>query len=542
MRLGLALAVCWVALPFIAPREAASAPVPVHTRAVCPDGRGTRQAEPAIAVRDSVIVVCFNDLRGLCPQAGYQVGGWSYSLDRGATFVEGGPLPGGTRWSFDQWLEVGPDGAFYHAALSSPPSRHGVILSRGVVVAGGIAWSEPIEYVPPAGSCDKPGMAIDPVSGTIYIAYTLFAGLTNPASGLWLLRSTDGGQSFLPPVQVASIPPTSGAHAAFPVVLLDGSLALAWKTGRTTDPTVTLYFARSTDGGDTFSGPSVVATACTFNAPGTDGSPVFPQLALDRSSAASRGALYLAWQTACPREGASTAGDLAVTRSNDSGASWGAPVVANSDSGTALHVQPTLTVDGYGRPWLFAYRVIAMGDSSIATLVSMRSEDGGATFEPIQEVTDVPSVWGVIAEPGPQNYGEYITAITTGDYVHVAYCDARFRDPDVYWTVFPTGDVTAVAGGPAHARSFLDSIVPNPSTNEVRLRFGFARPADFRLAIYDISGRLVRLLDRGRRGMGTFSASWDLNDRRGRRVAPGVYVVRLHVAGEDLTRSIVVAR
>ena len=335
---------------------------------------------------------------------------------------------------------------------------------------------------------------------------------------------------------------TSGANAVFPVVELDGTLALAWKSGRNTDSAVTIYFARSTDGGNTFSAPVVVGIACPFNAPGTDGSPVFPQLALDRSSGPGRGALYLAWQTACPRAGVSTLGDVVVTRSDDDGASWSAPVVANSDSGSAMHVQPTLTVDGYGRPWLFVYRVIPMGDSSLATLVRTRSSDGGAHFEPLQDVSDVPSTWGVTPEAGPQNYGEYISAITTGDRVDVVYCDARSRDPDVYWTAFTTSDVAAAPAAAAPARTFLDPIGPNPGTSRVRLRFGLEQRADIALAIYDVVGRLVRSLERGTRDPGTFSAVWDLRDERGRPVAPGVYLARLRSGGAVVTRTVVVSR
>lgn len=538
MKFGFVLAALSLGGPWTPVTRSIAAPIPVHTRTVCPDGRGTRQMEPAAAILDSVIVVSFNDTRGICPTSGYQVAGWSYSLDGGATFQEGATLPSATRWSFDQWLQVGPDGAFYHSALSAEGSRHGVILNRGVVSAGTIEWSEPIVYVPDVGSCDKPGLAIDPVSGTIYIAYTVFAGDMNPASGLWLLRSSDGGQSFMTPIKVASNSATSGSNAAFPLVLSDGSLALAWKSGRNVDPTVTIYYARSTDGGETFSAPSVVATACTFNVPGTDGSPIFPQLAVDLDS----GALYLAWQTACPDEGPATSGAIVAVRSTDAGASWTSPVLAIGGSGPEMHVQPTLAVDRFGRPCLVAYRAIASGDTSIATLVYTQSNDGGAHFEPVLEITDMPSTWGVTPEPGPENYGEYITAVTTADGIGVAYCDARSMDPDVYWAGIPTTMPTGAPATSAAAGDFLDPIVPNPSAGEARVRFGLGRRATISLAIYDVGGRVVRGLDRGAREPGDHTVRWDLRDERARRVAPGVYFARLYGVAKPLTRFVVVTK
>ena len=53
---------------------------------------------------------------------------------------------------------------------------------------------------------------------------------------------------------------------------------------------------------------------------------------------------------------------------------------------------------------------------------------------------------------------------------------------------------------------------------------------DVRLAIYDISGRLVRSLEDKEQELGNFMIEWDGRDEMGREVVSGIYF--FHLAGE----------
>ena len=101
----------------------------------------------------------------------------------------------------------------------------------------------------------------------------------------------------------------------------------------------------------------------------------------------------------------------------------------------------------------------------------------------------------------------------------------------------PTG-VTAGAAHPA-SRELLGASWPNPFTSTTRIPFSLARPTHVELAVYDVSGRLVRRLAQGRRGVGQHDVTWDGRDDLGRRASSGVYFVRLQ-AGErrDASRLI----
>jgi flagellar hook assembly protein FlgD len=60
--------------------------------------------------------------------------------------------------------------------------------------------------------------------------------------------------------------------------------------------------------------------------------------------------------------------------------------------------------------------------------------------------------------------------------------------------------------------------------------------------VHDVAGRRVRVLEDSFREAGRHAAVWDGRDGTGRRVAAGVYFVRLQAAGGELTRKIVLLR
>jgi hypothetical protein len=72
-------------------------------------------------------------------------------------------------------------------------------------------------------------------------------------------------------------------------------------------------------------------------------------------------------------------------------------------------------------------------------------------------------------------------------------------------------------------------------------RFAVSAPAEasVRVAVYDVAGRLVRILLDGRLPESETTVTWDLADRSGRRVTGGIYFVRL-TGGETVGRKLVV--
>lgn len=71
---------------------------------------------------------------------------------------------------------------------------------------------------------------------------------------------------------------------------------------------------------------------------------------------------------------------------------------------------------------------------------------------------------------------------------------------------------------------------PNPFNPLTEVAFSLDEAQDVRIAVYDLSGRLVRRLAQGFRASGPQSVAWDGRDRTGRRVASGVYQVRVETS------------
>ena len=68
---------------------------------------------------------------------------------------------------------------------------------------------------------------------------------------------------------------------------------------------------------------------------------------------------------------------------------------------------------------------------------------------------------------------------------------------------------------------------PNPFGDATTIRFTLAEPAEVNLAIYDLAGRKVRSLEAGQMTAGVHEIRWDGTNDQNRKVASGVYFVRV---------------
>ncbi|MFQ5629395.1 MAG: FlgD immunoglobulin-like domain containing protein [bacterium] len=66
--------------------------------------------------------------------------------------------------------------------------------------------------------------------------------------------------------------------------------------------------------------------------------------------------------------------------------------------------------------------------------------------------------------------------------------------------------------------------------------------SDVQLAIYTVTGQLVRTLFKGQAAKGTHSIMWDSRDDAGKRVSSGVYVYRIQAGDFTQVRKMVLVR
>jgi len=96
--------------------------------------------------------------------------------------------------------------------------------------------------------------------------------------------------------------------------------------------------------------------------------------------------------------------------------------------------------------------------------------------------------------------------------------------------------------GPAGAATQLafKGISPNPVTRRTALLFDLPHAEDVRATLYDAAGRRVRTLAGGVFPRGSHRVVWDGSGPDGRRVASGVYYVRVHIGSLREVHRIVV--
>ena len=89
-------------------------------------------------------------------------------------------------------------------------------------------------------------------------------------------------------------------------------------------------------------------------------------------------------------------------------------------------------------------------------------------------------------------------------------------DPAVVGVPLPHASVTRIA-----------QIHPNPFNPRVNIRFELQGSGPVRLEVYDLSGRLVKVLAVRQGAAGSQVVQWDGRDAQGREAASGVYMMRL---------------
>ena len=147
-------------------------------------------------------------------------------------------------------------------------------------------------------------------------------------------------------------------------------------------------------------------------------------------------------------------------------------------------------------------------------------------------------------------------------------CQCAYAFPDsVTWPIQP-GDLLEAWVAPAqgslseidtsndHFAAILDplsvdpmpvtttlAVMPNPFAGVTRIRFAVPARTRAVVTVLDVAGRRVRALGRGiALAAGPGELSWDGCDESGRRCPPGVYAVRVGMAGHTLLRHVVLIR
>jgi hypothetical protein len=295
---------------------------------------------------------------------------------------------------------------------------------------------------------DRWGIATgrDPVTAAqenVYVAWT--QNVTESGSTdqrIVVSRSTDGGVTFSAPTIIAddAIAGNDRSLSADPGVGPNGEVYVAWHDFGDGQ----IVVDRSTDGGVTW-GTDVVVHTLSFTGlfltitPQPDrGVYAGPVLDVDESGGAFNGRVYIAYL-----DGPATDTNVFVRRSTDGGASWSGAVQPHDDGGTNSQFLPWMDVDQTsGRVSAIFYDARDDINDRTVHLYHAFSTDGGATFGANTRVSDNPSNQSTTnASRWTNNYLEYIglTSWNCQAFAVWADCSANPGDMDYYFDSIPLG-------------------------------------------------------------------------------------------------------
>jgi hypothetical protein len=150
---------------------------------------------------------------------------------------------------------------------------------------------------------------------------------------------------------------------------------------------------------------------------------------------------------------------------------------------------------------------------------------------------------GADFEPGDDNLvGSTPDTVLTGlPFPPVSPWHFKLSAVDVHGNESDTAVLPPFGPVPATLLS-LDQNQPNPFNPSTSISFTVPSPMHVSVSVFDASGAFVKNLVSDRMPAGRRSVEWDGTDRRGSRVATGVYFCRLKAGDRMLTRKMVMVK
>jgi hypothetical protein len=339
---------------------------------------------------------------------------------------------GGASWTFPGVLEnnvfrsdpvLGPDdlGNFFYLSLLST-----FFDTMWRSLNGGQNWTN----IAPATGGDKQWFTIDKTNSTGHGFQYQFWDYATPYGTREFSRSTDGGFTWMDPIDIPHSP-----QWGTPDVDSNGNLFFGGVT-----PTLDQFWClRSTNAKNGAVTPifdqstvvnlgGVIDYMDTINPEGLIGQ-VF--LAVDRSGTNTNDNVYML--ASVKPTGFTTGSDVMFARSTDSGATFSVPVRVNDDpvNHNKWHWFGTMAVAPNGRidsVWLDTRNAANNTDSQ---LFYSSSTDGGKTWSPNVAVSN--SFNPFLGYPNQNKLGDYMTIVSDNDGGNVAYAATFNLEQDVYY-------------------------------------------------------------------------------------------------------------
>jgi len=332
--------------------------------------------------------------------------------------------------SGDPVVVAANDGTFYYAGIAFQRAKYGPFnvhlgYDNCLFVAkstdGGntftpvIVWSALSSVV---RFNDKEWVAVDSKTGNVYIGWAIFTMMLT--ARVMFSRSTDGGQTWSTPITVSEtrqgeinlqgtaliVDSESNVHITF----------LDYGTGQ-------VRYAKSTDQGQSFSTPVNVAPFTPIASPLPNGNyrtPTMTMLDVDTTGLNTSGNLYVTWA-----DYGSGNADIMLAYSHDNGGSWKGPVKVNNDTTKNDQFFPAVSVSQEGWVHVGFYDRRNDTNNTLFEYWTAISFDGGETFPINFPLASAPSNGDYSRASANDFIGDYTGIDSVNTTVAAVWCDLR---------------------------------------------------------------------------------------------------------------------
>jgi hypothetical protein len=393
----------------------------------------------------------------------FRQAGWAYTTDGGTSWTFPGRLENNVFRS-DPVLNSDATGRFFYLSLLQ--SFFDDIWRS---VDGGQTWTD----IASADGSDKEWFTIDNTNSSGHgFYYQDWSTAGNNYGGRQFTRSTDGGVSWLNPINIPHSP-TWGTLD----VDSNGNLFLSGVNQNTGQ----IWCIRSTNAKDGSVIPSFdQSTAVDLGGYITYNEEINPDgltgqifLAVDRSGTSTNNNIYML--ASIRPVSAGDGSDVMFVRSSDGGQTFSAPRRINDDpvNHSKWHWFGALSVAPNGRidvVWLDSRNA---GNNTDSQLFYSYSTDGGNTWSPNVAVSQ--SFNPHLGYPNQNKMGDYITIVSDNAGGNVAYAAIFNQEEDIYYVrVAPSSIGPTPTPSPTPTPTATPSITPTPTPTATPL--GTATP------------------------------------------------------------------
>lgn len=458
------------------------------------------------------------------------------SLDTGQTWTSHTLVSSWGVWG-DPVLVVDTSNNFYYFHLSNTPGGHWLdrMVCQKSSNSGG-SWNTGT-YTGLMGTDDhdKEWATVDRSNNHLYLTWTQFDdyGSTSGADSSTILfsKSIDGSATWSTPVRINKYAGNcadddSTLQGAIPAVGPSGEIYIAWAgiDG--------IWMDRSTDGGNSWLDEDILVNntpgTTYFTIPGLDRCYGFPVLKCDLTGGPNHGTLYLNWSD--QRNGIDDT-DIWLSKSTDGGDSWTSPVRVNDDPAGKHQFMSWMDIDLINGDLYFVYYDRRDYNDNRTDVYVAYSSDGGETFANAK-ISDTPfePTTGIF-------FGDYNNIVTYNGIIRPVWTRLDTGTLSIWTDLTTLEDIITYTKEDVESQPEV-SQYPNPSSDLAYVSFKLHESSKVSLSLYDMNGKLVKdILRNETKGYGKYIIPIQLSALG---LNSGTYLCKLSVNEQEKTLRMIV--